>query len=56
MTQRSLIKEYDPRRKIYKVFYKIDIAPFLTGAIYMVGVNDYWTMNLPDFIVLVVIN
>ena len=55
-TQRSLIKEYEPRRKIYGVFYKIDIAPFLKGAISIVVVKGYWTMNLPERVVLAVMN
>jgi hypothetical protein len=38
IVQRSLIKEYEPRRKIYGMFYKIDIAPFLKGAISIVAV------------------
>ena len=56
MAQRSLIKEYEPRRKIYGVFYKIDIAPFLKGAISIVAVKYYWTMNLPERVVLAVMN
>ena len=56
MTQRSLIKEYEPTRKNYGVFYKIDIAPFLTGAISMFAVKGHWTMNLPERVVLAVMN
>ena len=55
-TQRSLIKEYEPRRFSYGVFYKIDIAPFLKGAISMFAVKGYWTMNLPERVVLEVMN
>ena len=55
-TQRSLIKEYEPKRKNYRVFYKIDIAPFLKGAISIVAVKYYWTMNLPERVVLAVMN
>ena len=56
MTQRSLIKEYEPRRFSYGVFYKIDIAPFLKGAISIVAVKDYLTINLPERVVLAVMN